>query len=169
MHVFPFGALGILLIHGAVFGSFICGWVCLFGFLQDLIGKIPTRKFELPTWMGYFRYVVLAGLVLVIPYFFGAEHPLFFCSVCPAGGLGASVVLGNWPGITKATILVVLLIALFFVRRPWCTLFCPLGAIYGLFNRVSIFFLRFQPSQCTECDRCRDLCHYGGLRCTGLN
>ena len=45
-----------------MFGSFVCGWACPFGFLQDLIASVPTPKFTLPAWMGVFRYVVLAGV-----------------------------------------------------------------------------------------------------------
>lgn len=163
LHTFPFVAIGTLVVYGAVFGSFICGWVCPFGFLQDLLGKIPAPKFELPGWMGYFRYVVLLVLVLAIPSLYGHEHPLFFCLVCPAGGLEAGLATGRSPGTIKIVILAVLLVGVLFVRRPWCTLFCPLGAIYGLFNRVSIFFLRFQPTLCNDCDRCRELCRCGSL------
>ncbi len=60
----PFAAIGTLVVLGAVFGSFVCGWACPFGFLQDVIAWIPTRKFTLPAWMGCFRYVVLAVFVL---------------------------------------------------------------------------------------------------------
>jgi len=380
LHIFPFLAVGTLVIIGALFGSFICGWVCPFGFLQDLIGRIPTRKFELPGWMGYTRYVVLVVCVLAIPYgipdwlllrstdvtvesptsdvtsrlgigsggkgvivtgvetdspayrlgirpqdvvvsvndrgiqdvadfldatrgrdgfdmqverdgerrsvsvqsvgsaraklerlnedWLGYGSPLFICSICPAGALEAAVpnvvssatsdtlrfnvqlpamppepndidggelvvaidgepqepmatekgqtvvegfagapgtevelsfvyldsagnaldmpsvinqelvdtisppddgklgiALGGkiaWPSTTKTVILVVFLVAMFFTWRPWCTLFCPLGAIYGILNWVSFFFVKFHPHECNDCDRCRTLCKYHG-------
>jgi polyferredoxin len=172
IHLIPFVAIGTLVVVGAVLGSFICGWACPFGFVQDLVGKIPTRKFELPGWMGYFRYVVLVGLVLLIPYFFGEEHALFFCRVCPAGALEAALpntvstaISGKeviWPSITKSVIFVVILAAMLFTWRPWCTLFCPLGAIYGLLNKVSFFFVRFHPAECNDCELCRNLCRYHG-------
>jgi ferredoxin-type protein NapH len=172
IHVFPFLAIGTLLSVGALFGTFICGWVCPFGFLQDLTARIPTPKFHLPGWMGYSRYVVLMLLVLLVPYFFGLDHPLFICRVCPAGALEAAVpyaaslaIAGQpiiWPSMVKITILVLFVVAMFFTWRPWCTLFCPLGAIYSLSNRASFLFLRFHPQQCKDCDRCRTLCHSRG-------
>jgi polyferredoxin len=162
LHVFPFIAIGTLVAVGAVFGSFVCGWACPFGFLQDLIGRIPTPKFELPGSLGHLRYGVLVVFVLAIPFLFGEEHPLLFCSLCPAGALEAALARGIWPSAAKTTILVVILIAMFFKWRPWCTLFCPLGAIFGLSNRASILFLRFHPKQCTDCGRCRQLCRYRG-------
>lgn len=172
LHLIPFVAVGTLLAIGAVAGSFVCGWVCPFGFIQDLIARLPTRKFELPGWAGYGRYAVLLFLVLLIPYFFGEEHPLFFCRVCPAGALEAALphtastaIAGTgiaWPSATKAIVLGVVMFAMFFTWRPWCTALCPLGAIYGLCNRVSLVFLKFQPESCNDCDLCRRLCRYHG-------
>jgi ferredoxin-type protein NapH len=183
IHTFPFIAVGTLLAIGAVFGGFVCGWACPFGFLQDAIAWIPTRKFTLPAWMGSFRYGVLALLVLMIPYLWGEEHPLFFCRLCPAGAIESALpnvvrqaVAGQpivWPTAAKTIVVVSLLLAMLFTWRPWCTLFCPLGAIYGLLTRVSLLSLRFHPGRCGDCDRCRSLClddgraerRVDGLRC----
>jgi len=171
LHVFPFIAVGLLLAVGAFFGTLICGWACPFGFLQDLTAKVPTPKFDLPKFTGYFRYVVLIGAVLAIPYFFGEEHPLFVCRVCPAGALEAATpamisqsIAGEeviWPNTLKLTILILFLVAIFFIKRPWCRVLCPLGAIFSVFNRVSAFFLRFNADKCTHCERCHKLCEYG--------
>jgi ferredoxin-type protein NapH len=112
------------------------------------------------------------GLVLAIPYFYGEAHALFFCRVCPAGALEGAVpfvasqaIAGKeivWPTATKIAILAVFAVAMLFTYRPWCTLFCPLGAIFSLCNRVSVFFVRFQADRCSDCDLCRDLCHQRG-------
>jgi len=171
LHVLPFIAIGLLVAVGAVFGSLICGWVCPFGFLQDLAAKVPTPKFDLPKLAGYGRYVMLIGTVLAVPYFFGEQHPLFVCRICPAGALEAAVpnvvsqaIAGQqvvWPNAIKLIILALFLVAIFFMRRPWCRLLCPLGAIFSLFNRVSAFFLRFDANECTHCERCHQLCEYG--------
>ena len=171
LHVVPFIALGTLILIGALVGTLVCGWACPFGWLQDLIGRIPTPKIELPAWTGYFRYVVLVLLVLAIPFFFGADHPLFICSVCPAGALEAGLpntaklaLTGGtvvWPNAVKMTILVLLVVAMLFKWRPWCALFCPLGAIFALFNRVSVLALRFRKDKCTDCGLCHKPCRYG--------
>ncbi len=162
LHTIPFAALGVLVILGAAFGSFICGWACPFGFLQDLIAKVPTPKFRLPLWTGYLRYVVLLAFVLVIPFLWGEKHPLFFCSLCPAGAIEGSLTHLILPSMTKLAILVLIVLAMFFTWRPWCTLFCPLGAIYSLLNHVSFLFLRFHRDRCIECADCRSLCVDGG-------
>ncbi len=174
LHLIPYLALGTLLVAGSLFGSLICGWACHFGLLQDLVARIPTPKLRLPGCLGLTRYAVLVGLVLVVPhYFFGEASPWFICRLCPAGALEAAVPYSVqqsmaqhamvWPSLNKSVILAVFLLSMLFIRRPWCTLFCPLGAVFGLFNYVSVVFLRFEPHKCNDCDLCRDLCKYHGL------
>ena len=171
LHVFPFIAVGTLVAVGALVGSLVCGWACPFGFLQDLAAKAPTPKLQLPRWVGYGRYAVLAALVIAVPFLLGEGHPLFICRVCPAGALegagpnvvgtalkGQAVVL---PGAAKVAITAVFLAVIFLTWRPWCRALCPLGGIYGLFNGVSAFFLRFRADRCTDCGLCRKPCRYG--------
>jgi len=170
IHIFPFIAVGLLVAVGALFGSLLCGWACPFGLLQDLAAKIPTPKFSLPKWTGHFRYVVLIATVLAVPYFFGEGHRLFICRVCPAGALEKAVpdmvqqaLAGQqiiWPNALKLTILVLFLAVIFFARRPWCRILCPLGGIFSLFNRISAFFIRFELGKCTKCELCHKLCKY---------
>ena len=172
IHTAPFLALGILLICGAAMGSLICGWVCPFGFFQDLLGRIPLPKWAIPRWLGYTRYVVLAAMVGAVPYYFGEESPWYICRLCPAGAIEAALpntvhqIIARspvvWPSAAKLSVLAVLLAAALFTWRPWCTVFCPLGAIYSLCNRFSVFFVGFRQSQCTDCDLCRQSCRYRG-------
>lgn len=171
LHIFPLVTMGLLVLVGVLVGTLVCGWVCPFGFFQDLAGKVPAPKLNLPEWTGHFRYVVLIVMVLAVPYFFGEEHLLFICRLCPAGTFeGAVPNIAKlaitrkpivWPSALKITILILILAAMFFKRRPWCRLLCPLGALFGLFNRVSAFFLRFHPRKCTNCEQCHQFCKYG--------
>lgn len=178
-HMIPFIALGTLILVGAMIGTAVCGWMCPFGLLQDMLGKIPVRKFNLPDWTGYGRYVALIGLVLVIPFLYGVGHWLFFCSVCPAGALeggmynvaqqaqaGEPIV---WPNAIKMTILIGLIVSSIFILRPWCTVLCPLGGIFALFNRFSAFNLRFNDPSCKTCGACADRCRYGVLPAEDVN
>ena len=93
----PYLLMGLLLVVGAVSGSLVCGWACPFGFLQDLLGKITKRKISLPGWGGYTRYVVLVGLVILLPMILGFKGIPFenqavsICRLCPAGALEAGV------------------------------------------------------------------------------
>ena len=105
LHVFPFLAVGTLLVVGSLFGSLVCGWACPFGFLQDLVARIPTPKLRLPGWLGLTRYAVLAGLVFLVPYYYGEGSPWFICRVCPAGALEAAVPYSLQQSIAQHAIL----------------------------------------------------------------
>ncbi len=92
------------------------------------------------------------------------------CRLCPAGALEAGVPYSvqslleghGWmmSGL-KTGILLAFLAAMLFVHRPWCRIFCPLGGLLALFNRFSLFHLRFNPQQCVECNLCRSRCAMG--------
>jgi polyferredoxin len=172
----PYLLIGLLLLVGAASGSLVCGWACPFGFLQDLLGKIFPRKISLPGWVGHTRYAVLLGLVIILPMILGYRGIPFekqfvsICRLCPAGALEAglpysvqSVIAGNgWlmSGL-KTGILIAFLAAALFIHRPWCRIFCPLGGLLALFNRFSLFHLRFNPQECAECNLCRSRCSMG--------
>ena len=171
LHVFPFMAVGTLLVVGGMVGAFVCGWACPFGFMQDLAAKARTCRYELPAWAGHFRYVVLVGAVLAIPFLWGEGHALFICRVCPAGALEGAIpakveqALANQPineiNNIKIWVTVFVVAGMFVKFRPWCTLLCPLGAIFGLFNRWSALYLRFIPERCTSCKLCHTQCRVG--------
>jgi ferredoxin-type protein NapH len=172
----PYLLIGILLAVAAVSGSLVCGWACPFGFLQDALARIPVRKFRLPDWAGSFRYVVLVGLVFLLPMMLGfrgipfEDQIISICRLCPAGALEAGVPYSIQSALAghgwvmsgfKTALLAGFLGAAIFVHRPWCRIFCPLGGFLALFNRVSLFHLRFQAQECIECNLCRSRCSMG--------
>ena len=65
----PFAVLGFFFIFGSIFGRFVCGWLCPFGLVQDLLHKIPLfkKRKQLPKHhtLKYGKYVTLVGLVLI--------------------------------------------------------------------------------------------------------
>jgi ferredoxin-type protein NapH len=173
---FPYVLTGILLITAALVGSLICGWACPFGFIQDLLAKLTPRKLTLPGWLGYFRYVVLVGLVLTVPMILGArgvpfeQQVLSICRLCPAGALESGLPYSIQSAITgqgwlmswfKTAILVTFIVSAVVIYRPWCRIFCPLGGWLSFFNRWSLFHLRFNGKACVECSLCRSRCPAG--------
>jgi len=81
----------------------------------------------------------------------------------PAAAVGASVpggasflrLLATSP---RVWILVSLLMAFVFIKRPFCRVLCPIGAALALFNRVSLYQMRLWPEKCVQCGRCRKVC-----------
>ena len=62
--VFPWLALASFVIVGVLIGKALCGWVCPFGFVQDLVGYVRRRQTDLSArthdTMIYAKYFVLA-------------------------------------------------------------------------------------------------------------
>ena len=186
----PYYIFGILLLFGVLFGRWICGFLCPFGLIQDLLHKIPTpklKKGKLTRILSYFKYVILAVFGFIIPFLYMfRDFPLpAFCKYfCPAGTLeGAIGLLSNGfnesyfrmlgPLFTwKFLLMVSLLVVAVFVYRVFCRFLCPLGALYGLFNRISIFGIKLDTEKCVDCGKCISKCkmdirYVGDHECIG--
>jgi len=173
---FSFYVVGFLVFIGAIFGRFVCGWLCPFGLFQDLLHKIPFPK-KIKTFRGdrllrKLKYVILLLFVIILPMcvvdITGLGDPWFCKYICPAGTLegGIPLVLLNdsmreiigflyaW----KFFILIVLIILSVIIYRPFCKYICPLGGIYSLFNKISVFKLRFDEEKCVSCKKCSGTC-----------
>lgn len=169
---------GTVLLFGAVFGRLICGFLCPFGFVQDLLHKIPSPKPAPPRRLDRAlrrgKYAALAAVLLlpaVLTDAFGIGAPYFCKYVCPAGTLegGAPLLLGNetlraavgflfsW----KMGLLLLTLAGSVLLYRPFCKYLCPLGAIYGLLNRFSAYRMGVEQSACVHCRKCEKACKMG--------
>lgn len=67
--VFPWLAVASFLAIGVLLGKSLCGWICPFGFIQDLIDLIKVKKMEVASKthedMTLIKYLVL-GIALFI-------------------------------------------------------------------------------------------------------
>ena len=167
--------IGFLTMTGAVFGRYICGYLCPFGLLQDLLYKIKSFKLKTPLrFLRYVKYVILALFVFILPYFIrhelsGIGDPWFCKYLCPSG-----MFFGALPLITsndylrellgmqfiiKTTITVGVLVASVFIFRFFCRVLCPLGAFYSIFNPIAFFKMNCDKKKCTNCGSCAAACN----------
>lgn len=173
---FPFYVLGLLMLFGIVLGRVVCGLLCPFGLVQDLLHKVPVPKLNIPKKIDrparYIKYIVLLVLVIGLPAFAitstGVTPPYFCKYLCPAGTLGGGIplllsnpslrqaagVLFGW----KTLVLAAVAAASMFIHRPFCRYLCPLGAFYSLFNRFSFFQMHLDKSKCIGCKKCERSC-----------
>jgi len=74
--VFPWLALASFLIVGVLIGKSLCGWICPFGFVQDLVGFIKRKQADFSSRthdsMVYMKYFVL-GIALFVSVTFSAS------------------------------------------------------------------------------------------------
>ena len=165
----PYYILGTILLFGLFLGRFICGFLCPFGLIQDLLHKIPTPKIgksRVTRLLSLFKYAVLFVFVLIIPLWKLA--PGFCKYICPAGTFEAGIplvfknpVLRELTGrlfTWKVFLLCVILLLCIFCFRAFCRFVCPLGAVYSFFQPVAIFGIRVYPDRCTNCGACVHAC-----------
>lgn len=170
-----FIVVGYLGFIGSVVGRLPCGWLCPFGFIQDLLHKIPTRKFRLWQPLRWVKYAVLVVLVVAMPLLLvdasGLGHPWFCKLICPAGTLLGAVPLtflkpSLWGTVglffwNKMAILISIIILAILISRFFCRVICPLGAFYSLFGRMTLVQLEFIEGNCVECGACARKCPTG--------
>ena len=171
----PFAVLGFFFLFGSIFGRFVCGWLCPFGLLQDLLHKIPMfkKRKQLPhhAIFKYGKYATLFGLVMIGSAFLFTgfvKVPAFCKYLCPSGTFMGAIPLltANEQLRTQAgglfywkfTVLVVLVLISVKIYRPFCQYLCPLGAIYGWFNRFSLVQIHWEKEQCISCMACKKVC-----------
>ena len=171
---FSYYITGILILFGVLLGRFICGFLCPFGWFQELLHKIPSPKLSTKKLkpLRYLKYAVLLVMVVLLPLLavneLGMGDPFFCKYLCPQGVLegalplsltnaGIRAALGKlftW----KACILLAVIMGSVVFYRPFCKWLCPLGAFYALLNKVSLFQMRVDTHKCVSCGACARAC-----------
>ena len=168
--------LGLLTVFGTLLGRFVCGFLCPFGLIQDLLFKIPfvkkIRRLPGEKSLRWLRFVFLGIFVILLPLFViditGLGEPWFCKWICPVGTLeggiplvllnnamrGAAGFLFRW----KLVILIITVLTSIIIYRPFCRYVCPLGALYGLFNKISLYRIKIDSEKCVGCGLCQKAC-----------
>ena len=171
-----FYVVGIILLFGMFLGRVICGFLCPFGLIQELLHKIPVKKLKknkITQKLTCIKYVILGIFVVMIPLFFGLRKqplPAFCKYICPAGTLEGALMLMLHPdnadlrsltgGIFywKLAVLIAMVISCVFIFRAFCRFICPLGAIYSLFSKIALLGVRVDMNKCNNCGACVKTC-----------
>ena len=180
----PFYILGILALFGLLLARTICGFLCPFGFIQDMLYKVKSPKVKKSVYtrlLSYLKYVLLITLVIAVPLIYH-NVPGFCKYICPAGTFEGSVgLLSNQVNTDlyamlsylfswKFVLLVMCIVLCIFIYRAFCRFICPLGAIYGFFNKISLLGVKLEKSKCIDCGMCISKCkmdikHVGDHEC----
>ena len=171
---FSYYVTGILILLGVLLGRFICGFLCPFGWFQELLHKIPFKKFSTKKLkpLRYIKYGVLLIFVILLPLLvtnsLGMGNPFFCKYLCPQGVLEGAIPLSIANASIRAAlgklftwkfgILITFVILSLMFYRPFCKWICPLGAIYALCNKVSFLQMKVDEDKCVSCGKCERAC-----------
>lgn len=173
----PFYVIGILLFFTILLGRITCGFLCPFGLVQDLLYKIPFKykKKNLPFHekLKFIKYFILLIFVIILPYvasrFMDIYQPWFCKYICPQGSLSGGIpfiihnteYIGKISGLfyIKMFILILVVLLSIYVYRPFCKYICPLGAIYAMFEKYTLFRIKIDENKCINCKKCEKECN----------
>ncbi|NLE89521.1 MAG: 4Fe-4S binding protein [Dehalococcoidales bacterium] len=158
---------------GLAFGRGICGWICPFGGLSEAMvtGKKETWQLNflkkktvtpkgsyysgLKEWVKDSKFAILITVILLSIFL---AFPLV-CTFCPVLWLSADVVF--WSVI--ALIAFFSIILPFMTKRRWWCHICPIGAVFSLVDKISIFRVQINKNKCVQCYDCVQECRMYAL------
>lgn len=147
-----------------IIGRFFCGWFCTFGAYNDLIYYINKKVFKvkfkidpkIDAILKYTKYLVLV-LIIVISWTIGST---ILKSTSPWDAFAQitdiSTVLSTFA--IGLILLILISIGAFFIERFFCRYLCPLGAIFTLISKISIFKINKPSVDCGKCRACTNNC-----------
>jgi polyferredoxin len=128
----PWYVLGVVGLVGALGGRLACGWLCPFGWFQELLYKLPV-----PKWMVQPRDRAKGWLVLAVTLGYAAGFWLMLpfaiaSTVLFALYLIAGLALYAFLGLSRVFALggLVLVVA-WITHEPWFCKICPAGMLEG--------------------------------------
>ena len=157
-----------LLIWGR--GTF-CGWLCPFGALQELTGKLG-QWLRLPQWkvkprldarLKWIKYGLL--LAILASSFFSSQITDKLVELEPFKTAITLNFVRAWPFVLYAVGLLLLSSVSY---KFFCRYLCPFGAALALLGRVRLFRWIPRRKECgTPCQTCRYRCEYHAIAATG--
>jgi len=165
--------LWLLGASALVVGRAFCGWACPMGLVEDALGAAPRPRFVrvfllrpsvraartlLDRWLKPLKYVSLALAVwLVVSTNYGParSYPYVVRSTEAFGleSVRVAIALGAPHYALRLWVLGAALVIGALVLRGWCRYLCPLGALLGLANKISLLRVRREESACNACGR----------------
>ena len=141
-------------------GNYFCGWVCPFGTLQEILGKIGTllypKKLRMPSalqqYLQYSRYLLA---IIAISHVASVYVNLSNINAYKTFIHGMT---GSAAQITAVIIMCSFLVAALFFERPFCNYCCPEGIKYGLASFARILTIKRDVYNCAQCKRCDKIC-----------
>lgn len=162
IYISSFILVWIFIFSTFVFGRVFCSYFCPLGSVQEwlriLWKKIGFKKdLEVPEkfdkYLRYLKYIIL--LVVVYSSFYVGD--LIFREYGPF-----SAFMHFWQEFEEKIfayiVLILLLVWALFSKSLWCRYFCPLGAFFGIINKLGFHKIKRNPKSCNSCWICEINC-----------
>jgi polyferredoxin len=162
-----------------IFGRGICGWICPFGGLPEAMVTGKKERWQLgfltkttdtgtkreygglKEWVKDLKYgMLLGGLLLAVFLVFPVV-----CLLCPVLWLSSLPVFWSVIGLM---VLFALILPFMTKKRWWCQI-CPLGAVFAMLDKVSLFRVRLDTKRCDRCMDCVYECRMYALEPVALD
>lgn len=157
--------LAITILISIIFRRSFCGYICPFGTLQELFSKIGRKifhkRFVLPSKVDkplrYLKYVVLVITII----FAWKTAGLWVDPYDPWAAYGH--ISAGWQSLSSEyliglILLVVTIIGSMLYDRFFCKYLCPMGAVYGIFSKLSPSSIVRDKDKCINCNLCSKNC-----------
>ena len=140
-----------------------CSWLCFYGGLDEGCSRIlkkPVIKSIDRRWT-YLPWAVLLGVALLSA---ATLSPAYCEWLCPFKAVTEAAAITSTLILIQTVIFVTLFVGLVVVlpiltrRRTQCALFCPLGPLQSLANKINVFDVRIDPEKCSRCKLCMRSC-----------
>lgn len=142
----------VLLIFTFLFGRIYCSTICPLGIYQAFLMLIFRRQITVQKSWPY-KYFLTA---IVLGTFLGGT--IFFVRLTDPYTLFSSALSGISFGLT---VLILLIILVWFKGRFFCAHICPVGVILGLISKRALNQIYIEKDKCISCGLCAMRCPVG--------
>ena len=151
------GAAIIVLFYAVIGGRAFCSWVCPVNMITDLAAwlrrKLMIDRIERKIWISRnLRYYMIV-LALIVSAVSGLAA---FEILSPITLLNRGVIFGFGAG--AGLLVAIFIFDLFVVKNGWCGHICPLGGVYSIIGKYSLFRVTHNSENCTLCMKCKEVC-----------
>lgn len=152
-------SLLMVIVMVLVLGKVWCGYICPFGFFQDLLTmirkKLKIAPIEIPEPVKPLIKLLKWGILICLMFGIG------FCRLCPVKYI-MQPLAGAFPGFNVWGLVIAgVTSGLCFMKESMFCMVCPLGTLMGLLHRVSGVKIKKCGNACTHCRACTEVCPMG--------
>jgi ferredoxin-type protein NapH len=155
--------IGLWLAVSLVVGKAWCSYICFFGGIEEGFAAVARRP-KLRRLDPRLRLVPWAILLFIVVISAALFEPVYCTWLCPFKTVTEFAAVRSVETAIQMGIFVALFLGLVIVlpfltkKRTQCAFFCPFGAFQSLFNKISLFEIRFDRNKCVDCTLCQSAC-----------